>query len=181
MADKKKALIDSSSAIILYKADFIEAHIKFYNTIIPESVYTEISRNGYQGADFFRACRNNGTITVEQVFEDNNTCGMSLRELSRLGRGEHDTILLYLNGTAGFVVIDDKDGNAFCRDNGIQYINALLVPKIYYCSGIISEIECKTVVERIISIGRYSKSIIDYAMNSERKDLEDFLIEGILF
>jgi hypothetical protein len=57
----------------------------------------------------------------------------------------------------------------------IPYINTLLFPRILYLTHSISETEFNNKAEKVISIGRYSQEIIDYALNCTQDDLEFFL------
>jgi hypothetical protein len=53
----KTALLDSSSAIILYTCGLIVHVLNYYRIIMPLSVFSEITREQYAGSDDFRRFR----------------------------------------------------------------------------------------------------------------------------
>lgn len=49
----KTVIIDSSSAILLYKCGMIQSLLKCFSVIISGAVYSELTLPGYDGSDFF--------------------------------------------------------------------------------------------------------------------------------
>ena len=96
-------------------------------------------------------------------------------DTSSLDKGERDTIHSFYAGAGDFIIIDDGKGAAYCRDNHIPYINALLFPRIILLTHSISKAEFDDKVGLITGIGRYSQKIIDYALNCSVDDIELFL------
>jgi predicted nucleic acid-binding protein len=167
----KKAIIDASSAIILFKAGLIDDLSRRYNMVLAVSVSREITRNGYPGAESFRhrlADRRWRILSLPKhgIADD--------VENGNLGRGEKDTISLYLLGAGDFVIIDDRRGAVACRDRAIPYISALVYPRILYVTLSISDTEYGKMTRRILSVGRYSPTIVDTAKNLTREHLASF-------
>jgi predicted nucleic acid-binding protein len=173
--DRKNALIDSSSTILLYKSSLLENTINYYNVIMTESVYDELTRSGHAGSNDVMLYRQNRMIHVSSVSGWKNMCGIEDRLIESLGRGERDTILLYLQGCGDLVILDDGKGAGFCKKNTIPYINALLVPRILRIAGILSDDEYETMTMSIIDCGRYSEKIIEYARTCSDEKLVQFV------
>ena len=95
--------------------------------------------------------------------------------LSALGKGEKDTILLFLCGAGDFIIIDDGRGAGFCRDHRIPYINSLLVARILLLSRMISEDVFQKKIEMLTRLGRYSQKIIDYAATCPSQEMALFM------
>jgi len=168
----KTVIIDTSSAILLFKSDIISNFLSAYNVAMTKSVQDEILQEGYPGSKEFKNYFKRKSIKLisgEKIMQINST------GLLKLDKGERDSIYVYLNRTGDFVVIDDGQGASFCKKEKIPYINALLVPRILFESQKTSHHVFKTKMGMIIGIGRYTQPIIDYAHNCSNKDLESFL------
>lgn len=170
---RKAALTDSSSAIILFKAGLFNQFAEHYRIIMSGSVFSELTCGNHAGAVDFTAWCKCGKIQITNTKPCNST-GLD-QSLQNLGAGERDTILLFYCGSGALVVIDDGKGAVFCRDNDIPYINALLVPRILYIAGRVSEDERERFLNAITGLGRYSQSVIDYARNCDDAVLDPFV------
>jgi predicted nucleic acid-binding protein len=164
----KTLLIDSSSAILLFKVALLNTLIENYEILISQTVYNELTIPGQMGYHEFIEYRQNNLITVS------NNHGSKSIELPLRG-GEMETILLYHNGVGDFIIIDDKKGVDYCRKNNIPFINALLVPKILFFSNVIEREKYIEKKWHLIHLGRYSKRIIDLAGSISLKELTPFL------
>ena len=58
---------------------------------------------------------------------------------------------------------------------GVPFINALLVPKVFYLAGVMDEAERLGATKLLMDLGRYSRKAIEYAGDSGRQELEFFL------
>ena len=173
--EKKSILIDASSAILLYKSGIFNQLFAIYHVLMATSVYEEITRKGYLGAEVFEACALDNQCKV--LKKENHTkkdLPSQLENLS-LGRGEKDTISLYLEGVGDFIIIDDGKGAGYCKKQQIPYINALLFARISYLCRAITEKEFHIQTEKIVRLGRYTHSIIQYAEKCSRDQLVCFL------
>jgi hypothetical protein len=94
-----------------------------------------------------------------------------------MGKGESETLRMYGRFADAFVIIDDKKGAAWCRGQGIPYINALLIPKILFYSKKVDEAFFREKMDFIARSGRYSGIILDYARTCSREDISNFLMD----
>ena len=109
----KRVIVDSSSAILLYKTDLFRNLTDAYNVILPESVYHEISIDGYKGSKYFKSYYKDSKLTLATPESDENYN-------IKLGKGERDSILLFYQDYGDFVILDDAKGAKFCRNNLLQ-------------------------------------------------------------
>jgi hypothetical protein len=156
----KTVLVDSSSAILLYKAELFQKLTEIYGVMLAEAVWDELACDGYPGAEEFKE----SDVMLFRVFTDDTP----------FGKGEAATIAGYLQGFGDFVLIDDGAAAKYCKEKGIPFINALLLPKILYLSGIVDGTEYRKMAEHLTSLGRYSRKVIEYAACCGRSELEFF-------
>jgi hypothetical protein len=171
----KAALIDTSSAILLFKADLFQRLIRTYRIMMAGSVFRELTLDGYPGAALFREyglshrLEAKGALPVGAGGEGARPEGLSL------DIGERETIHHYLAGSGSFIIIDDGKGAGFCRDHGIPYINALLFPRILLLTGNLTAETYWTATRAIIGAGRYAPGVIAYARSCPAAALRFFL------
>ena len=173
--NRKRAIVDASSAIILFKAGLFGRLAQTYRLLMTASVISEVTRSGYPGSEFFRDMGRRRAITIMSC--DGRTATRSPRamRLQLLDPGERDTIACFKEGRADFIIIDDGRGSGFCRDSGLPFINALLFPRILFLSGRFSAAVCEKKTARIIECGRYSQRIIASAGTMGLRELQFFL------
>lgn len=166
----KSALIDASSAILLYKAKIFDDVCLAYHLLVVPAVYAEITVARRSGATAFRqAYARNRIERLKQP------CPHAADQVAMaLGTGERDTVAAYLEGASHFVIIDDGKGAQACRVNGIPHINALLCAKILLHSGLIESDLFESAFNHLLSIGRYSLKVIEYAQACTSEMLADF-------
>jgi hypothetical protein len=168
----KRALIDTSSAILLQKAGIIEELLDTYKVIISKSVFDELLSKSREGApDFFQYCSQKKIIISSDYSKD------SLINLVLKG-GERDIVLLYLNKAGDFIIVDDRDAARFCKFNSIPYINALLVPGILHYNNAITKKMRDDAFGKLKETGRYADWIIEYAASATPDMLKDFLVSA---
>jgi predicted nucleic acid-binding protein len=166
----KKVIIDSSSAILLYRCNIISSLMKYCSPVIPKAVFNELTIRGYDGADLFNDLCSAGKIKVQDAESgkvDHLTC--------HLHQGEREVIELFYEDKGDFIIIDDGKGGAFCRDNKIPYINALLAVKILFLKCLITEKEFFDAWSWLIANGRYSEKVKDRAGNADESRLAAFM------
>jgi hypothetical protein len=172
-----RAIIDASSAILLYKADLIDISCQMVQLLMTRSVFEEVTVPRQIGARQLHrlAGRQPGIIVLGDP--SNSGCDSHADDIERLGRGERDTLKHYLNAAAPFVIIDDGRAVRICRRYGIPHINALLVPKLLYFSGRLSMDQMDRFFTRLCSIGRYSDFVVDWARGCGAGQLDFFLVK----
>ena len=171
---KKKAILDASSAIILYKADLHTITADLYNLLMVPSVVDEVTQKNYPGAGAYQqliaAHRITTAHSVEKVPQQKDS-----KRLTTLDPGEKDSIRMLLNGTGDFLITDDGDAAKFCRQTSLPFINALLIPTILTVIEPEKADHWHLCGNRVMTIGRYSEWVINYARNCSKNELSHFL------
>lgn len=158
---KKKALVDASSAILLYKAGVFGLLAEAYRLLVAQAVFDEICISGRPGADFFVQAEKQGALLLAQPYQAaENLSGSGDR---RLGAGERQTFEIHARGMADFIILDDRRGALYCRSNRIPFVNALLCVRILNLNGYLSDPEFERVFNHVARIGYYSRWVIDFA------------------
>ncbi|WP_419662483.1 uncharacterized protein Dvar_29460 [Desulfosarcina variabilis str. Montpellier] len=170
-----RAIIDASSAILLYKAGLLDAYCRMIQLLMTRSVFAEVTVPQQCGADAIGhlSGQRPGIVVLDDPRHPD--CHESVADIGRLHRGERDTLLHYLNGAARFVVIDDGKAVRVCRRQDIPHINALLVPKLLYFAQRLSMDQIDHYFFRLCSLGRYSDKVVDWAKRCGASQLEFFL------
>ena len=168
------ALMDASSAIILYKAGLHRFVCEVYNVIMPISVYREIAGNFHPGSDIYRQLHTDKKITIQAL--DPVIDGQPATPgLSDLDRGERDVVYLYFAGNCDFIITDDGGAAQYCQREKIPFINALLIPLVLKYAMNQTDFHSQEAFEKVRKHGRYSQWVIDFAQRCERKHLSFFL------
>ncbi|MBT3226630.1 MAG: hypothetical protein HN580_20895 [Deltaproteobacteria bacterium] len=171
----KSVIIDASSAILLYKAELIAQLVSNYRTLITPAVYDELTLRGYPGSETFRLLCDKNQIQVLTLQDQKIIRRNSFPALPTLNRGERDTIRQHMLGMGDFIMIDDGQALKYCKKAGLSFINALLFPRILFLTRSISESEYQKKSAEIIKNGRYSKNIIQIALNFSNQAIQPFL------
>jgi len=166
----KNIIIDSSSAVLLYRSSVIKSLLKFCHPVIPSEVFSELTIPGYDGSGYFSELCASGEISVYKP--DAETVNALTDSLHR---GEREVIALFNEDIGEFIIIDDGKGSAFCRDNKIPYINALLTVKILFFSNLITETEYRKAWKWLLVNGRYSEKIKVWADYADKHILAAFM------
>lgn len=166
---------DASSAILLEKAGLFASFSTVFHLVLTESVFKEITRPGYPGAEVFAKSRKKGQVTLQSPIGTDHL--EIFPEKGTLDRGEQDTICLFLEKRQGFILIDDGKAAKWCMKNHLPFINALLVPKIFWYADLVTENECMEQMATLFRIGRYSKQVKAFALDCKKTSLSPFMPE----
>lgn len=173
--NRKQALIDSSSMILLFKSGLLRKIIEYYNIIMTESVFAELTQNDHTGSKEIRQFVEERQIHILSKTSIQDTVEMGNVSVMHLVRGEQDSIIAYLHGIGDFIILDDGKGAGYCKKHEIPYINALLIPRILQIANSISNAEFKKTTQTIIGCGRYSEKIIEFARTCPDEKLDFFV------
>jgi hypothetical protein len=159
---KKRVVIDTSSAILLFKSGWMGPVMACYRAVIGPMVFREMTVGGYPGAAAFSRWQSEKRIIIEnaQALADDPTPGRG-----RLDPGEQECIDLYHSGAGSFLIIDDGRGAAHCRRQGIPFINALLVPRLLQHASVGNGADWQAALLEIFRIGRYAPWVKAYALS----------------
>ena len=169
---KKKVFLDSSSAILMEKSDLLPLFFKVYDVSLTEAVYSELTNNQYPSAELFHKSYQQSCFEVRPLPEQKRD--RHSKELDSLNLGERETIQQYFSGVADFIVLDDGKAARFCKREQVPFINALLFPKILQHSELLSKEDCRSRLDVLISIGRYSSRVLSIAEGMGEKELKRF-------
>ncbi len=166
---------DASSAILLEKVQLFSLFLNVFDSILAQTVFDEITMPGYAGAESFKRHRRQNNFVVKSVKESKKHC--TALNKGNLDTGEKDTLRLFLGSKKGFILTDDKQAAKYCLNHHLPFINALLVPKVFWYGDIINKKVCEKKMAVLSTIGRYSEKITWYAFNCTQKDLIQFIPE----
>ena len=167
----KKALLDASSAILLYKADLLKELTEVYHVFVTRSVFGELTREKHHGTETFLSYVSLSKIMETDVENDPLIINHLEEGMNSLDLGEFDTIKCFVTGKHDFIITDDGRAAKFCNKNGLSFINALLFPRLLYFADSISWQESNDKMNVIIINGRYSSSVIEWARNCQKESL----------
>ena len=171
----KKILLDASSAILIFKSGLLGLLMGLYEIYMAESVYKELTHDGYPGAKEFMNWLAEKRYSLAPGCHKPIVNGKLSQETATLHRGELDTIWLYEKGYGNFIMTDDGNAASYCKSQHIPFINALLFPKVLFSAQKITEYSCTEKMRYILKIGRYSPEIINWAKSCPKESLDFFL------
>jgi predicted nucleic acid-binding protein len=168
---KKKSLIDASSAILLYKANLLRELTYLYQVYATSSVVHELTAEDHAGAEMFLHGFANDKFKIIDIEGIAVNSKKPLLPIDSLDKGESDTIKCFQAGKGDLIITDDGRAARYCTENGLPFINALLVPRLLYFADYFSLQESCDKMDDVIDLGRYSAAIIKWARNCLRQDL----------
>lgn len=167
-------LLDASSAILLAKAGLHEMLAEGYKNLMADSVFHEITRKSLPGSGEYMQMSKAGRVDVVPVVRAPKYCTVD-ESLHRLDRGERDTILLFYNGGADFIITDDGSAARYCLRYRVPFVNSLLLLRIFCQSGMITDSHYEKSFGTLLSHGRYSTKVKEYVRGCSDGELLFFL------
>ncbi len=168
---------DASSAILLEKIKLFDRLSQMVCIVFSPSVFKELTLNEYPDKASFKTLVKNKTVHVESLIEPDLLEPYS--DALKLDCGEKETLCLYLKKRKGFILMDDGKAARFCHKQNLPFINALLVPKLFWYAGLMEKKDCQKFMNHLCGIGRYSSQVKQIAHELTLKDLSPFL-EGFI-
>ena len=164
MKKTKTVVLDTGPVIslsIIGKLDLL-THL-FDKIFIPNAVWEELNRS-----EFFQHFPQ-----IESFFEGRVKSISCFNELILItDYGESESMLLYKELAADFLMIDDKKARLFAEELGIKYIGTLAVLIKAKEKGMITEL--KPVFENLIQNKRYySKSVLNKILTKQNENTFD--------
>ena len=169
---KKTVLIDTSSAILLFKSGWMDPLLASYRVGTGPTAFREMTVANYPGARTFTRWQQENRLAIHSPRAPAHRGGS---DSHRLDAGERECIALYHEGTTAFIIIDDGPGAAFCRRQSIPYVNALLIPRLVNRAGAMARSEVVAAMRKIYSSGHYARWVLDQALACPSDDLTFFL------
>ncbi len=165
---------DASSIILLEKAGLFDLLLNTYHLMIAPRVLKEITAANTPDADQYSLYVAEKRLHVESLAKIGGIEKHRDKELEKMDSGERQTICFYLENSRGFILTDDGQAARWCFSNDLPFINALLVPKIFWYAGLINKDACKKAMVYLCELGWYSDKIKAFAFDCTRKDLKKF-------
>ena len=150
---QKSFISDSSSLILLAKADLLDLLCNNARIFITQTISEEIFFNS-KDSKLIQALIYSGELTVKKIKDS----GLPVS----LDKGERTAITLFMEMEADYLLIDDKKAAIYCKRNSIPYINALLIPHYLRECDVIDEQIMEKKIVLLNEIGRYAKWIKEY-------------------
>ncbi len=179
----KKVFTDASSAILLYKADLFSVLADAWQVVMAPSVFREITEPGYPGSVYFKSLgKKTGRSKI--ILQEPNPAGhplSALKNFASMGQGEKETIQIFWDSafdfkkTGSFILVDDGRAARFCHARQIPFINALLIPKVFWYSGFMDENQYLKMTALLCGLGRYSEKVMETARQFSQEDLNYFI------
>lgn len=148
------------------------------------AVFREITQTGYPGAAYFKTLENPPRDSAARIIRQEPGPAVhplfALKSFLAMDRGEKETLQIFCNSTGfektnAFVLVDDGRAARFCHARQIPFINALLVPKIFWYSGVMDQHLYLKKTAQLCELGRYSKQIMERAGQFSRRELTYFI------
>jgi len=192
----KTVFTDASSAILLYKAYLFDALMDAWQVVMAPSVFKEITKTGYPGASYFKSLGEKTHYRSGKILIHEPTAAQPIeKKFISMGKGEKETIQIFCNlagfclsgqlkdseprmafkKTGAFILVDDGRAARFCHARQIPFINALLVPKVFWYSSLMDKKEFLEKTDCLCELGRYSKTIMEMAQTFSKEDLNYFI------
>jgi len=171
----KKIIIDSSSAILLFKVNVFTQLYNCYDLFISKSVFKELTIRKYDGGLFFKELILKKHLKIIDL--DNNVFYKykNNKHLNILGKGECDSIIISLEKQVDFMIVDDKKACLLASKYKLNFVNALLFLKILFFKKNISTEKFKEEFERLCKIGYYSNYIKQFVLDVTEPELTSFI------
>jgi hypothetical protein len=135
----------------LYKADLFSVLADAWQVVMAPSVFREITEPGYPGSVYFKSLGNKTSgISAKIILQEPSPLGHplpALKSFASMDQGEKETIQIFcaagfdFKKTGSFILVDDGRAARFCHARQIPFINALLIPKIFWYSGLMDQKE----------------------------------------
>lgn len=168
----KTILVDSSSAILLYKSGWLDATLNHFHLMTPWAASREMTVPGHPGAALFQRLFERGQF---HVLPADSADANGDDALNAMGAGESACIRHFLGGAGDFILLDDGRAAAYCRARKIPYVNALLMPRILaLADDAIGPPAVADAMARIYALGRYARWVWDDARRMNEAALTPF-------
>ena len=157
-------VFDSSTLILLAKIDILELFILNFHgrVLIPEKVRLEVSAGGGEERLIMVKLIEDNIIKVAKV--KNSRQIKKLMEDFNIDAGEAEALTLAIQEKANMVATDDRNAIRACKLLNIDFVTAIAVLIRAVEKALISKDEAIIKLQKLQSVGRYSKEIINNAV-----------------
>ncbi len=156
-------VFDTSTLILLSKAELLDVFISDFKgkVIIPEKVREEFLFVSKEDVPLFNKLVNDKKIHVLKV--KNAKAVMKLKEDFSLDEGEAEALILAIQEKAIMVATDDGNAIKACKLLKLDFTTAIAFLIRAFEKKLIDQGDALSKLDKLISVGRYSKKIIEDA------------------
>ena len=156
-------VLDASTMILLGKIDMLELFVSNFQgkILLPERIRSEIF-----------AGRGEEIPVIAKLIEDKKVVVLKVknsREINKLiedfniGAGEAGVLTLAVQEGANIIATDDRNAIRACKILKIDFVTAVAILIRTFEKGLIDKEEALIKLEKLRSVGRYSKAVIEDA------------------
>ncbi len=166
--DKDVIIFDASTLILLARIGLLDLFLASFEgtIIIPEKVRSEVIRLDKEDAESINRCIENKKIDIVKV--KSAALVKKLMEDFSIDVGEAEAITLASEEKAGVVATDDRNAIRACKLLKLEFVTAVSFLVRAVEKGMISRDEGIIKLDKLQSIGRYSRQIVDDAARQIR-------------
>ena len=157
-------VFDSSTLILLAKIDILELFILNFHgrVLIPEKVRLEVSAGGGEERLLMVKLIEDNIIKVAKV--KNSRQIKKLMEDFNIDAGEAESLILAIQGGVNITATDDRNAIRACKLLNIDFVTAIAILIRAVEKALISKDEAIIKLQKLQSVGRYNKEIINDAV-----------------
>lgn len=156
-------VFDSSTIILLAKIDLLEMFISNFHSrvAIPEKVRLEVYKG--EGEETPLIVKLIGDNKIKVLKAKSSSQIKKLMEDFNIGSGEAEVLALAIQERAGIIATDDKNAIRASKILKIDFTTAIAILIRAHEKSLIEKEEALIKLEKLRSIGRYSRAIIGNA------------------
>jgi predicted nucleic acid-binding protein len=156
-------IFDASTPILLARIDVLDLFLSNFEgtVVVPEKVRLEVTESSKEGAESINRYIEDKKIGVVKV--KNTTLVKRLMNDFSIDAGEAETLTLASGEKACIVATDDRNAIRACKLLKLEFVTAVSFLIRAVEKGLLSKDEGAIKLEKLQSIGRYSKQILDDA------------------
>jgi predicted nucleic acid-binding protein len=156
-------IFDASTLILLAKINMLDLFISHVqdSVCIPQKVRSEVTAEKREETRFIIRCIEDGKITVAKI--RNTALAQKFSDDFNIDAGEAEALALAIEKKASIVATDDRNAIRACKILKLDFITAVAVLIRAVEKGLIEKDEGLVKLQKLRSVGRYSKTIIEDA------------------
>jgi len=154
---------DSSTMILLAKTETLDSFISNFGrrALIPGKVKAEVITAGEIETPVIRKLIESGKIEVVKAKNVGHI--KKLMEDFNIGRGEAEALSLAIQENINLIATDDRNAIRACKMLGLNFITAIAILIRMFQKGLLDQDEALSKLEKLQSLGRYHRAIIEDA------------------
>lgn len=158
--NQEMIIFDSSTLILLAKIYLLDIFVLNFNAavLMPEKVAAEVRDKNFEESPLISKLIKDEKIKILKIKKRKLT--IKLMSDFNIDEGEAEAISLALQEKINIIATDDRNAIRACKVLKIEFITAISVLLRAHEKGLIDKDIALVKLQKLASIGRYSKSII---------------------